>query len=302
MRKEFFNIILSSAKDNPNIFLLSADMGFNLFEPFQSALPDRFINCGVAEANMVGVAAGLSLSGKNVYCYAITPFITGRCFEQIKLDVCAQNLPVKLVGSGGGLCYGAQGITHNPTEDIAIMRALPNMTVVCPGDIFEATALAEASVEWKTPMYIRLANEPLVYVERPDFEVGKGITVVDGSDFTIVATGNMLYTAKKAVEKLREWSFHPRLISMHTVKPLDHAILGKAVFDTGMIFTVEEHSVIGGLGSAVAEYLSESGRKAKFKRIGLPDKFIYEVGSQQYLRGLYGLTPEKIAETIFKVI
>jgi len=304
MRKAFVDTLYSLAENNNDIFLLSADMGFSLFEKFRDSFPRRFINLGVAEANMIGVAAGLALSGKNVYAYAIVPFLTMRCLEQIRVDICSQDLSVKLVGSGGGLSYGPQGVTHHAIEDIAVMRSLPNMTVVCPGDPIESELTTQESVVWSHPIYIRLSvgRDPEVHAEKPFFEIGKGIILEDGCDLTIMATGNMLHAAKQVAERLQGSGVKPLLISMHTIKPIDQALIRKAAAETGAIFTLEEHSLIGGLGSAVAEILGESAEKVLFKRIALPDRYIKEVGGQEFLRRTCGLSVDQVAETILNAI
>jgi transketolase len=253
---------------------------------------------------MIGIAAGLALSSKIVYAYAIVPFLCMRCFEQIRVDICSQNLPVNLVGSGGGLCYGPQGVTHHSIEDISIMRSLPNMTVVCPGDPVEAEMATQKSADWAHPIYIRLSigRDPDVHTEKPAFEIGKGIILRDGSDLTLIATGNMLYTAKQVAERLQESNFNSRLISMHTIKPIDHSLIRKAATETGAIFTLEEHSAIGGLGSAVSEILAESMEKILFRKIALPDRYLNDVGGQEFLRRICGLSVDQVTETILDTI
>jgi len=287
MRTAFISTLIELARKNSKIFLLTGDLGFSVFEKFQEEFPDKFFDIGVAEANMVGVAAGLALSGKIVFIYSIVPFVTMRCFEQVRNDICYQNLNVKIIGVGGGLCYGSAGMTHHSLVDIAIMRALPNMIVICPGDPIEAEMATKLATSHQGPIYIRLgkSHEPKVHLNIPNFKIGKGITIRNGSDVTIIATGNILYNAKCITDKLINEGLDVRLISMHTVKPLDRSIILESAQETKIIFTIEEHSLIGGLGSAVAEALAETdSKKVLFRRFALPDRYLKDIGSQEYLR------------------
>lgn len=296
MRNAFIRKLTEKAAEDKNIFLLTGDLGFSVFEDFMDKYPDRFFNMGVAEQNMIGFAAGLALSGKNVFAYSMVPFITMRCFEQIRNDICYQGVNVKLIGAGGGLSYGTAGYTHHSITDIAIMRSLPNMAVCCPGDPSEVTFLIEESVDYPDPVYIRLGknNEPIIHKSLSSLKLGKAIVVSDGKDVTVIATGNMLQTAVKTAEILTHQNISVRLISMPTVKPLDYQAIDDSL-KTKLIITIEEHSLVGGLGSAVSEILAENENKVKFKRFSLPDRFIRDVGSQEYLREKYGLTEKNIA-------
>ncbi len=302
MRTAFVRSLEELARNDERVFLLTGDLGFSVFEKFRDGFPDRFINMGVAEANMTGVAAGLALSGKIVFIYSIVPFAIMRCFEQVRNDLCMQNLNVRIIGVGGGLSYGSLGPTHQSTEDIAIMRALPNMTVVCPGDPVEAGLAVRKAMLHKGPVYIRLGRggEPVIHKTRPDFEIGKGIIVRDGDDATLIATGNMLENAVLAAENMKEKNISARVISMHTVKPIDRDSILKAADETKAIFTIEEHNIIGGLGSAVSEILAECDKKILFKRIALPDSFIKIAGSHKYLRQINSLSVEAITERVLK--
>ena len=287
MRQAFINTLIKLAKKDNRVFLLTGDLGFSVLENFREKFPKRFFNMGVAEQNMIGVAAGLALSGKIVFVYSIVPFLTMRCFEQIRNDLCYQNLNVKLVGTGGGLSYGSLGSTHHALCDIAIMRALPNMKVLAPGDPFEAERVAEIAAFSEGPAYIRLGknNEPKVHLKSLSFDIGQGIVLRNGNDITIFATGNMLYSAKLVVDKLLVKNIDARLVSMPTIKPLDKNIILKAAKETKAIFTIEEHSLIGGLGSAVAEILSANNvNNIIFKGIGVNDEYPRVVGGQNYLR------------------
>lgn len=302
MRQTFINTLVELAEKDERIFLLTGDLGFSVLEKFSDKFPKRFFDMGVAEANAIGVAAGLALSGKIVFVYSIVPFLIMRCFEQIRNDVCYQNLDVKLIGIGGGLGYGSAGPTHHSIEDIALMRVLPNMAVVCPGDPLEVMAAIRESVSFKGPVYIRLGmnKEPKVHHKLPYFKIGKGIVISEGNDVTIIATGNMLYSAKDVADKLIDNGIGIRLISMPTIKPLDKEIVLKAAKETKAMFTIEEHSLIGGLGSGVSEILAESNNKILFRRIALSDEFCEVIGSQAYLREKNSLSVEKITNNILK--
>jgi len=300
MREAFITTLTELARENENIFLLTGDLGFSVFEKFRGEFPGRFFNIGVAEANMASIAAGLALSGKTAFIYSIVPFVTMRCFEQITNDICYQNLNVKIIGVGGGLCYGSAGPTHHSITDIAVMRALPNMTVICPGDPIETELAVKSSVTHQGPIYIRLGkgHDPQIYCRPPRFKIGEAVVLEEGRDVTLIATGNMLPVAKDAAEKLKEYGLGVRLISMHTVKPIDEKSILKAGRETKAIFTIEEHSLVGGLGSAAAEIIAESNFKVFFKKIALPNVFVKDLGSQDYLREKNDLSAGKIAAKV----
>ncbi|MBI4303752.1 MAG: transketolase [Chloroflexi bacterium] len=299
MRTAFAKTLVELARQDKRIWLLVGDLGYSVVEPFMQEFPERFVNMGVAEQNMTGVAAGLALSGKVVFTYSIANFPTMRCLEQIRNDVCYHNASVKIVVVGGGLAYGALGMTHHATEDIAIMRALPNMTVVAPGDPLEAALVTKAAVNTNGPFYLRLgkAGEPVVHKTTPPFQIGKALRIREGRDITLVSTGGMLYNSLKAANELEQQNIGAGVLSMHTVKPIDAGAIRKAAQETRAILTIEEHSILGGLGSAVAEVLAEtSNHKVAFARLGIPDSFCCQAGSQDYLRGLYSLSVSGIAE------
>ncbi|MCM8821615.1 MAG: hypothetical protein NC831_02220 [Candidatus Omnitrophica bacterium] len=303
MRQSFIKVLTELARKDEKIFLLTGDLGFSVFEKFREEFPHRFLNIGVAEQNMIGIASGLALSGKIAFVYSIIPFLIMRPFEQIRLDICYQNVNVKIVGSGGGFAYGSAGCTHHATEDISIMRSLPNMTVICPADPVETELAIKCSVEYDGPVYIRIGREKQkIYYKEPEFKIGKGIIVREGDHITIISTGDMLKNVLEAARKLSEMNIDARIISMHTVKPIDAAVILKSANETKAIFTVEEHNIIGGLGSAVAEVLMESRCKnIIFRRIGIPDTFAKKVGSQEYLKEVYGLSVDSILKTIVEV-
>ncbi len=301
MRNAFIRNLTELARKDARIVLVTADMGFSVFEKFMEEFPDRAFNTGIAEQNSVGIASGLALCKKIPFVYSIAPFVTMRPFEQVRIDVCYQNLPVKLVGAGGGLTYGALGPTHHSIEDISLMRALPNMTVFCPGDPVEAELSMLEAHRIPGPAYIRLGKgggDPIVHKTKPKFRLGKGIVLKKGKDVAIISTGNMLQTAVQASEELKKHGVDCGVVSMPVVKPIDKELIISMANEGHKILTLEEHSIIGGLGSAVAEVLAEGEAKARFARIALPDRFCSEVGSQEYLRDLYGLSVKKVVSKV----
>lgn len=304
MRTAFVESLIDLAEQDKRIFLLTGDLGYAVLEKFQQTFPDRFVNMGVAEANMIGAAAGLALSGKIPYVYSIATFPVMRGLEQIRNDICYQNLNVRIVGVGSGLTYSLYGATHQSIDDMAVMRSLPNMTVISPGDPIETDLAVRFSLKHPGPVYLRIAakGEPNIHSKKPNFKLGQGITITKGNDLTIMAIGNILQNAQLAAAELSKEGISVRLISMPFIKPIDEKIILKAARETKAIFTIEEHSLVGGLGSAVAEVLAESDTpKILFKRIALPDQYPPEVGSRAYLREIYGLSTGKIVKNILKL-
>jgi len=302
VRIAFVNTLQELAEKNKNIMLLTGDLGYSVFERYIKLFPKQFINMGVAEQNMTGVAAGLAIENKTPFIYSIVPFITMRNFEQIRNDICYQNLNVKIIGVGAGFSYGPYGHTHHGLEDIGILRTLANLTIICPGDPIETELAVKKAIEIKGPVYIRLgrAGEAIVHDKRPKFSVGKGLIIKEGKDITIIATGNMLGIGLEVSKKLKNRGISVRLISMHTIKPFDSEIIIDSVKKTKAIFSLEEHSIIGGLGSAVSEVLAENKISTRFKRLGVPDRFTKEIGDQEYMRKVNGLSIDSIVEVILK--
>ena len=299
MRTAFIETLFELAKKDERIILVVGDLGFGVVTRFMQELPKQFVNAGVAEQNMTGLATGMALSGKIVFTYSIANFPVIRCLEQIRNDVCYHNANVKIVAVGAGMAYGSLGISHHATEDIAIMRSLPNMTVLAPNDPVEAGLATRAAVAHEGPCYLRLgrAGEPTVHKSNIEFQLGRAITLREGSDLTLIVTGGLLRNALIAADNLVQQGIRARVLSMHTVKPLDNSAVLEAARETPIIVTVEEHTIIGGLGGAVAEILSElSSPKATLVRIGLKDGFSCEVGDQAYLRDFYGLSSDAIAK------
>ncbi len=305
MRTAFIEALNELGDKDPRVCLIVGDLGYSVIEEFANKHPDQFVNAGVAEQNMIGLAVGMALSGKVVFTYSIGNFGTLRCLEQIRNDVCYHRANVKVVAVGGGLAYGNLGVTHHASEDVAIMRALPNMTVVAPGDPIEARLATRAVVALDGPAYLRLgkAGEPVVHADEPGFTLGRAITMREGSDLTLIASGSMLATADSVAAQLAEKGLSVRLLSMHTIKPLDHDAVVRAATETRFVFTLEEHSIEGGLGGAVAEVMAElDGSRALLKRIGLRPQFNAEVGDQKYLKSLHGLDEEGVMKTIQPII
>ena len=301
MREAFFESLVRLAAEDERIYLLVGDLGFGVADEFRRRFPGRFLNAGVAEQNMTGVAAGLALAGKIVFTYSIANFPTLRCLEQIRNDVCAHNANVKIVAVGGGLAYGALGPSHHATEDLAILRALPNMVVVAPGDPQEAAQATAAIARHPGPCYLRLgrAGEPAVH-DTVAFILGRAARVRRGLHLSLIATGTMLAIADQVSRRLERDGVGAGLWSMHTLKPLDVDAVREAAA-AGLLFTLEEHSVIGGLGSAVAEVLCEQGYSGVFRRIALPDAFAPAAGSAAYLRRRNGLDADTVLERVRRV-
>jgi len=303
MRSAFIEELTRLARIDRNIVLVVGDLGFGVVQKFADEFPMQFVNAGVAEQNMTGIAAGMALSGRTVLTYSIANFPVTRCLEQIRNDVCYHDANVKIVAVGGGMAYGSLGMTHHATEDLAIMRAMPNMTVLAPNDPVEARLATRAAVEHRGPVYLRLGKqgEKRVHASDPDFRIGKSIRMREGSDATLFVTGGLLQNALDAAERLASRGIHAAVVSAPSIKPFDVDAVIHA--GTDAIFTIEEHSIIGGLGGVVAETLAEAGGRTLFKRIGLPgEQFSSKIGDQEYLRREFGLDPDGIAKTVERVL
>ena len=305
MRTAFIQTLTQLAANDDRIMLLVGDLGFGVVTEFASQFPKQFVNVGVAEQNMAGMATGLALSGKIVFTYSIANFPILRCLEQLRNDVCYHRANVVSVSVGCGFSYGALGMTHHGTEDIAIMRSLPYMTTIAPGDPIEAQKATILAAKGIGPVFLRLgrAGEPVVHESPIEFVLGKAIIVRHGTDITLISTGTMLKTSVDAASMLSEKGVQARVLSMHTLKPIDKDSILAAVRETCGIITIEEHSEIGGLGGAVAEIIAEaSGKKTPFKRVALPSEFSQHVGNQDYLRHIYGLTAARIIDNAIELI
>ena len=299
-RSVFNRTLLEIAKRDQRIYMILADIGYGEIEDFAAACPDRYFNVGVAEQNMTGVACGVAMEGNVAVTYSIANFPTLRCLEQIRNDVCYHKANVKIVIIGGGLAYGALGVSHHSTEDIAIMRALPDMVVMAPADLAEAEAATRAMIAHDGPVYYRCGykKEPDLHAGPIDFRIGRAITAREGTEVTLIGTGTITYRAFQAAELLRGAGISARVVSMHTVKPIDREAIVRAARETGAILTVEEHNLSGGLGGAVAEVLAEEGIGIPFSRIALPDTYVHIVGSHEWLLDYFGFSPESIAQSV----
>ena len=297
LRDEFVRTLMEIARTDPRVMLITGDLGFGVLDKFAQEFPSQYINAGVAEQNMTGLAVGLALEGKIVFTYSIANFPTLRCLEQIRNDACYHQANVKIVAVGGGFAYGPLGISHHATEDLAVMRALPQITVLAPGDPVEVRAATHAIYATPGTCYLRLGRggEPAVHSAQPKLEVGRATRILNGSEVTVLATGAILKNAFDACKALQARGKHPALYSVHTIKPLDVELLDQLARRFEVIITVEEHSVIGGLGSAVAEALSQMEQpRARLKMLGLCSGFSSVVGDQSYLREIYGLSAKHI--------
>ncbi len=305
MRSAFLDALFEAAAVDERVCLVVGDLGYSVVERFAAAFPRQFVNAGVAEQDMTGLATGMALSGKIVFTYSIANFPTLRALEQVRNDVCYHRANVKIVAVGGGLAYGNLGASHHATEDLAIMRSLPEMTVIAPGDPVEARLATRAVIDHDGPCYLRLgkAGEPSVHAALPDFKIGRAITLREGSDISLISTGAMLHTAVAAADRLSAHGLGVKVLSMHTVSPLDVEAVSAAAMRSKYVVTIEEHSIVGGLGGAVAEVMSElPSARSQLKRIGLPRTFNRIVGDQGYLRTLHGLDTDGVVRTVAALV
>lgn len=301
MRDSFVNSIYKVTKQNNDVLCLVGDIGAFLLRNYIRDFPANYYNLGAAEANMVGASAGLAMSGKIPFVYTITPFITARCYEQIKLDVCYNGANVKLVGVGSGVSYGTMGSTHHTLEDIASIGALPNMVVISPSDPQEVEEAVFAAVKYNGPVYLRLTltSNPLSY-DRGNFEIGKARIVKAGDDAAIIATGDMVSIANEAAEILEKSNINCYVINIHTIKPIDETLIKKLSRECKAIVSMEEHSTIGGLGSAVSSIISQYPEsKALYKIMGFNDVFCKEYSKDKIkIFEEYGLSTKHLVKTM----
>lgn len=301
MRNAFADEITKLGAADPRVVLLSGDIGNKLFDKYKLAAPGRFLNCGVAEANMMSMAAGMALSGLRPVIYTITPFTTTRCFEQIRVDVCYHKAPVIIVGTGAGLSYAELGPTHHSLEDLALLRSLPDMTVFAPCDEVELRLGLRAGLQQGGPMYMRIGKkgEPVIHAKAPDLRLGKAITVREGAHVCLISTGTMMPVVLAAADLLAGSGVSARVESFHTVKPLDTAQLTDLFARFPLVAIVEEHSRLGGLGGSIAEWFAgEEAPHGRMLCFGTDDVFMHEVGTQDYARRKFGLTADNIAERV----
>lgn len=304
MRNAFVNTLSTLVAEDKNLYLLVGDMGFGLFNSFQENNPERFINVGIAEQNMAAVAAGLALEGNTVFVYSLANFSALRCLEQVRNCVAYHQANVKIISAGAGISYGTLGITHHSTEDLSIMRAVPNMIIFSPSDAYESAAVTLAAYKVDKPCYIRLGRvrEPLIHQREIDnYTIGKAIKIFDGNDCAIFSTGAISYEALSAAKRLNASGISAAFFTFPTVKPMDVEIVEEYARKCKMIVTVEENNTIGGFGSAVAEIIAElKGEKAFLKRVAINDEFTSVVGSHDYLKSYYKLKGENIFDMVTK--
>lgn len=294
-REGYGDALVELGKEHEDILVMDADLaGATRTGTFKKAFPDRFFNAGIAEANMVGVAAGLASCGKTVFASSFAMFATGRAYEQIRNSVAYPQLNVKIAASHGGISVGEDGATHQCIEDLALMRSIPNMVVLNPADYYEAKQATKAAYEWDGPVFLRFGRlaVPVIFEENTPFEIGKGVVLRDGTDVTVIATGLMVNEALKAYDMLKADGISARIINMATIKPIDKEIVVKAAEETGAIVTAEEHSILNALGSAVCEVVAEN-KPCPVVRLGVEDVFGTS-GPALELLEVYGLTAEQI--------
>jgi transketolase len=299
VRNAFAEEMTRLAAIDKRVVILSGDIGNKLFDKLKAVDEKRFYNCGIAEANMMGMAAGMAMSGLRPFVYTITPFTTTRCFEQIRVDVCYHHVPVVIVGTGSGLSYSELGPTHHSLEDIAILRTLPGMRVLAPCDASELRQALHQVLKDASPTYIRIGKkgEADIHASLPDLHLGKVLVIRPGTNIALLCAGNMMAETLKAADLLAASGVSAEVVSFHTVKPLDSDYLAEAATRFKMLVTVEEHSRIGGFGSAVAEWRMAQPHSVRQLGFGTDDVFMHEVGSQAYARKKFGLTAENIATT-----
>ena len=299
-RDAIFGELYKIALNDKNVVVMTADTGALKFEEFQRDMPNRFYNVGVAEANMMSVAAGLALEGKHVFVFGISNFVTMRCLEQVKIDICAMNLPVTILGMGTGYSYGTDGPTHHITEDVAIMRALPNMTIWSPSDYTMTAQLVNTAYKLNAPSYIRFDKGPFenIYTVEDEFDDGIKKMFNTFHDATIVATGITVTQALEVQKTLADDDYYVSVIDFYRLKPVNRYMFYELMLDVKRILTLEEHCRDGGLGSIVLESLNDCGLNIPMKRIGLADCFRPKPGSREYLRGLSGSNTESVVNAL----
>ena len=306
MRDKFVETLLGEVKKNPNIILITGDLGFGVLDDFREIYPDNFINAGVAEQNMAGIAAGLAFEGKIVFTYSIANFPTMRCYEQIRNDICYHNLNVNIVSVGGGFSYGSLGMSHHATEDLAVMRCLPNMTMLSPSGLWETSEATRALINKTGPGFLRLDKS--VGIDSPLFDnekfiLGNPRKMTDGSDCTLFVTGGILSEAQKAQKILMKKGLSIKIINIHTIKPININSIIDECNESKAIVTLEEHTIDGGLGSILSEIMADNQIAGKkFLRIGLDKGFSSVVGSQEYLRKYYKMDSESVVKKIIKLL
>ncbi len=299
MRNTLINAIELEAEQNKSLFVITGDLGFGVFDKFSTLFPDQFINAGVSEQNMTSLACGMALEGAKVFTYSIGNFSTLRCLEQIRNDICYHNTDVTVITVGAGFSYGQLGVSHFATEDIAIMRALPNLTIISPCSPIELDLLFPQLMKINQPKYIRIDKSSATLPFVKPVKLGSPTRYLDGDDVVLVSTGGIVDEALKVADLLSKKNISVRVLSVHTLKPINTNSFISELTGFNAVYTLEEHSIIGGLGSLVSEIIMESNlRPKKFKKLGIRDVFPRVVGDQSYLRNYFRITAPSIAELI----
>lgn len=301
MRNAFADEVNKLAVDDNRIVLLSGDIGNRMFDSFKDEHKGRFFNCGIAEANMMGVASGMALSGLRPIIYTIAPFTTTRCYEQIRIDACYHNVPIIIVGTGSGLSYAELGPTHHSLEDLAILRVLPNITILAPADEVELRQCLQQALKLDTPVYIRIGKKGEEIISKKDngLKIGCSTTILHGTDVCLIGTGTIMPIVLESASMLSSKGFSVRVESFHTIKPLDTKTLEDVFSNFSLVAVIEEHSCIGGLYGSICEWLvKHNNRESRLISFGTKDEFMSEVGTQDYARAKYGLTSKNITEQV----
>ena len=298
MRNALINKITDYAKRDKNIFFISGDAGFGVLDEYKKNFPDRFLNLGIAEQNMISFSAGLALVGYKVFVYNIIPFVLYRCYEQVRNDICYQKLPVTLIGIGSGVTYAPQGMTHYSIEDIAIARTLPNIVIFSPSDPMEAIKCVEFAFKSKMPVYIRVAKsgEPIIH-RKPIKDITKPIVVNKGKEVAVLFHGSISIEVIKAIEGLKN---HPLLISVPMVQPLNFGALSEKLKNIHTLLTVEEHFIEGGLGSIISDWILKEKLTFRLKKLGIKNEFIHAIKNNAGMRMKYGISAQKIRDVIME--
>jgi len=299
MRTAYLDTLYELASKDKRVYALISDNGAIVYDKYRRDFSSQYLNLGISEANMLGMAAGMASCGKIPFAYTIGAFLAYRAFEFIRNDICLQKQNVKIVGTGAGEVYSALGPTHHSTEDLGGLRTLPHLTILCPASPLEVKKATQAAYEQEGPVYLRLGTnkEPELYNNDYLFKIGKGVILKDGKDITLIGTGSILKDVLDAANRLQQDGIAARVINIHTLKPIDKELIIKAIEETKKIITIEDHSVIGGLGSAVAEIIAESGKGVAFKRIGLHD-FSKGYGSYTQVKELNGIGIGQIIDSV----
>lgn len=304
MRTAYLDTLYNLAQKDKRVYALISDNGAIVYDKYRKDLPEQYLNLGISEANMIGMAAGMASCGKIPFAYTIGAFLAYRAYEFIRNDVCLQNQNVKIVGTGAGEVYSALGPTHHSTEDLGGLRSLPNLVIICPASPLEVKKATMAAYEHEGPVYLRLGTnrEQEVYDGEYIFQMGKAVTLKDGNDITLIGTGNILKDILDVSEQLENEEINARVINMHTIKPIDRESVIRAIEETGAIMTIEDHNIIGGIGSAVAEVIAESRLAARFMRVGLRDQFSKGYGSYGEVKRMNGIGIENVKDAVKELL